>query len=77
MDEPGASRFRKLALFESKATMSVLVVLPTETALEIQPGHPVLSAKLSFPDAMIVAMLTERKLSITVLVAGLAASQEA
>src|SRR5262245_9942894 len=64
MTPPGARRLRIGALLEKFATKSDFVVAPTLMALEMQAGAEMPSAKPSFPEAMTVAMPTERRLSI-------------
>ncbi len=50
-------------------------VAPTLTALEMHPGLPMLLENPLFPDEITVAILAERRLSITALVSSPSASQ--
>ena len=61
---PGASKSRKLALFEKLETLSVLVVDPTLIADEIQAGAASALVNPSLPDEITVAIPTERSRSI-------------
>lgn len=63
MDEPGAHRDMKEAAFEYDATTSLLVVAPTLTTVEMQPGELNAFTELLFPAAATVAMPTARRLS--------------
>ena len=64
-------------MLEKAATASLSVVAPTATAEEMQPGPPKALVKLALPDAITVAMSTERRLSMTALVAASSLSQVA
>ena len=62
---PGARRLRKDALLEKAVTMSVISsVAPTLTAEDIQAGALMPPLSPLFPDAIIVAILTDFRLSI-------------
>ena len=72
--------FKNDALFEKLETVSAVPELPscvepTLIAVEIQAGAPIEPVKPSLPEAMIVAMFAERKLSIAAFRADCAASQ--
>ncbi len=54
--EPGANKSTIDALFEKFDTTSLFVVEPTVTAVEMHPGAPTAFVKLSFPEAITVAM---------------------
>ena len=64
MDDPGANSDRNGAMFEVGETVSDFVVFPTLTAVEIQAGDSIALTKPSFPDEMVVAIPTERRLSM-------------
>jgi hypothetical protein len=78
---PGASRFKKEALLEKPDTTSTVVprlpssVEPTLIALEIQAGYEIPFVLPSFPDAITVAMPSERRLSMAAFIAGFVLSQ--
>src|SRR5262249_16914540 len=76
-ESPGASRLRKLALFEKLEIAFCLVVEPTLTALDMQPGEEIPPALPSLPEAMTVAMFALLRLSMTVLNEGKLASHVA
>lgn len=61
--------------FENEETTSDLLVEPTLIAVEMQAGAPIPLLLPSFPDAITVAIPTERRLSIAALRAGSLASQ--
>jgi hypothetical protein len=61
---PGANRLRIEALFEYDAIASALVVAPTLMADEMQAGAEILLVKPSFPEAITVAMPTDRNASM-------------
>jgi len=64
MESPGANSDRKDAAFEYEATTSDLVVAPTLTAEDMHAGE--LSAFVAplLPAATVVAMPTDRRLSM-------------
>ena len=64
MSDPGASRVRKGAEFERSATASSLVVLPTLIAEVTHAGALIASVFDSFPLETMVAIPTERRLSM-------------
>jgi hypothetical protein len=70
---PGASRERKGALFEKGEIASAVVpnepssVEPTLTAVEMHAGKLSAEEKPSFPEAITVAIPTERRLSMATL----------
>src|SRR5687767_2556399 len=64
---PGASSSTSGDEFDRLATRSVLVVLPTVMADEMQLGALTAVAEPSLPDEMTVAMPDERRLSIAAL----------
>ena len=74
MDSPGARSDKKDATFEKLDTTSFLVVEPTLIAVEMHPGALIELVESSFPDAITVAMPTERRLSMIALAGELAAS---
>src|SRR5262249_24155486 len=76
-ESPVASRLRKLALFEKLEIAFCVVVEPTLTALDMQPGAAIPPALLSLPEAMTVAMFALLRLSMTVLNEGKLASHVA
>jgi hypothetical protein len=69
IDCPGARSERNDAEFEKDETISAFVVDPTLTAVEIQAGALMPSVNPSFPEAAIVAMPIERRLSIAAFLA--------
>jgi hypothetical protein len=70
---PGASKERKGALFEKGQIASAVVpsepssVEPTLTAVEIHAGALIARGCPSFPEAITVAIPTDRRLSIAIL----------
>src|SRR5215471_18494133 len=64
MSSPGASRDRKEAAFENQESSSALSVEPTLTADEMQPGDDSALVRPLLPAATIVAIPTERRLSM-------------
>lgn len=77
IEEPGASRFKNGAELENEETVSNLVVEPTLTAEEMQPGEAMAVVNELFPDEITVAIPAARRLSIAAFRATLAASQSA
>lgn len=81
INSPGASRFRKDALFEKLETKSAnplpdpSVVDPTLIAVEIQAGEFILSVYPLLPEAITVAIPSERRLSIVDFIAVCVESQ--
>ena len=65
MLEPGASRSTWAELLENAETASALVVEPTVTAVEMQPGAPTPAVSESLPDEITVATRAARRLSIS------------
>ena len=65
---PGANRSRIEALFEKFDTLSPFVVEPTLTAVEMQAGELIPVALYSLPEEITVAVPSERRLSISLLV---------
>ena len=64
---PGASRSTTAALSEEAFTASALVVLPTVTAVVMQPGAPTPVLEPPLPDATTVAMPAARSWSMSPL----------
>ena len=64
IDDPGAKRDRIGATFEKLETWLLSVVEPTLTAEEMQEGLPIWLTLPSFPDAITVAIPTDRRLSM-------------
>ena len=67
MLDPGASSSTSGDEFENDDTTSPVVVEPTVIAVEMQAGNETPSMKPSLPEAIAVAMLAERRLSIDAL----------
>jgi len=69
MDTPGANSVSHEAPLLNEATKSLVSpVAPTLTALDMQPGPDMPSARPLLPAAMTVAMPTELRLSMAALV---------
>lgn len=64
IDTPGANSDRNEAVLENSGTTSDFDVAPTLTAVEMHAGELRAFANDSLPEATVVAMPTERKLSI-------------
>ena len=60
---------------ENEATTSLSLVAPTLTADEMQAGSPMALVSPPFPEAITVAIPSERRLSMTAFVAVFALSQ--
>jgi len=63
IDEPVASKFKKLALLLKLETASNLVVEPTLITLDMQAGEPKEFEEPTLPEDATVAIPTERRLS--------------
>src|SRR5688572_15142651 len=67
MFSPGAKRSTRPLEFENPETVSVSLVEPTVTAVEMHPGAATALLKPPFPDGTTVAIRAERRLSIASL----------
>ena len=77
MELPGASRLRKLALFEKLDIAFCLVVEPTLMADEMHAGKLIAPAAPSLPEATTVAMFAVRRELMAAVIAGDSLSQVA
>src|SRR5258708_4281876 len=76
IEPPGARKLTKLAELLKNETASLLSVLPTAKALEMQPGALTALTAPSLPAAIAVAMPAERKASIAAFMVTLSSSQD-